>query len=105
MRGRAQGAGDTKFLVVLIPTKESVFWPRVKNPENHKEFQALIDDEDRLKSELIEYFKSENILFLDVLTPLRNAKVQPYFQNADGHPNFEGHRIIAENIEKIMKQN
>lgn len=91
-RTRAQGVA---LVVILIPTKESVFWPRVPNPDAYPGFRQLIADESRLRRELIAYLEANGIDYVDLLEPLRTAPAQPYFEDLDGHPNALGHRVIA----------
>ena len=90
-QSRAEGV---ELLVVLLPTKDAVFWPHT----NHKEgvLAALIADEARLKQELIADLNSQSVEVVDATEPLREAPRQPYFQNAETHPNALGHRVIAD---------
>ena len=96
-------AAGIEFLVILLPTKESVFWPKVEETNEHTNLEALISNEDMLRNELITFFTNEEIQYLDMLSVLRKAKVQPYFENADGHPNEVGHKIIAGKIAQYIR--
>jgi lysophospholipase L1-like esterase len=87
---------NVRMLVVLLPTKESVFWPRVRTPVPG--LSRLAEDEARLRAELVAALAAENIPYVDVLPSLRTAAAQTYFENIDGHPNAEGHRVIAEAV-------
>ena len=91
---RARAVGVT-VLVVLLPTKERVFWSRADDPERYPELRELVATEDRLKRELIATLQSRGVPYLDLLVPLQAAAQQPYFEDADGHPSPVGHRVIA----------
>ena len=90
-QSRAEGV---ELLVVLLPTKDTVFWPHT----NHKEgvLATLVANEARLKRELIADLNAQSIDVVDATEPLREAPRQPYFESAESHPNPLGHRVIAE---------
>jgi hypothetical protein len=92
-RTRAVGI---RSLVVLLPTKESVFWPRVKDPAAHPGLEAMVADETRLRGELIAALGRHGVAHVDLLEALRSAPSQTYMEDVDGHPNATGHRVIAE---------
>lgn len=89
---RARGVA---LLVVLLPTKESVFHPRVHDAAAHPGLQQLVTNETRLRGELTATFLARGIAHVDPLDALRSAGTQPYFEDIDGHPNQAGHDIIA----------
>jgi hypothetical protein len=91
-RCRASGVA---LLVVLLPTKESVFLPRVVDVAAHPGLAQLVADETRLRGELTAVLVSHGIPHVDPLEALQSARVQPYFEDVDGHPNQAGHEIIA----------
>ena len=86
------------LLVVVIPTKESVFWPRVSDPDRHPQLRELVEDETAARARLIRRLHDVHIAVLDVLSALQAAMTQPYPETLDGHPNPAGHRIIAEQV-------
>jgi lysophospholipase L1-like esterase len=92
---RCRSAG-VDLLVVVIPTKESVFWPRVARPETHAQLRELVRDEDTVRAELLQRLRQAGVDIIDALPALRSAPIQPYFENMDGHPSPAGHRVIAE---------
>lgn len=94
MRDRVAEAG-ADFQVLLLPTKEYVFWPKVKRPTGHAQLGMLVATEERLGTELKDFLRAEGIRYVDPSPALRNSVKQPYFPNADGHPNQRGHQIIA----------
>jgi hypothetical protein len=90
-RSRAEGV---ELLVVLLPTKETVFWPHTKLRDGV--LSELIAVEARLKQELIADLNSQSIQIVDATGALREAPRQTYFETADAHPNPLGHRVIAD---------
>jgi hypothetical protein len=93
------------FAVLLLPTKEYVFWPKVDRPEQHKGLTVLIQNEERLRAEMIRFLEENAIDYIDPAPALRASPSQPYFPDADGHPNTTGHEIIAEEIIRFLKEN
>ncbi|MDP6709294.1 MAG: hypothetical protein QF893_23390 [Alphaproteobacteria bacterium] len=83
------------FVVVFLPTKESVFGPRVAEPETHPRLAELVRTEARLRGELKAFMEQRNIRYIDPVPDLERASPQPYFSGIDGHPSGYGHRIIA----------
>jgi hypothetical protein len=88
-----------RFTVVLIPTKELVFFDTFGSA-----FPALnpLAAAGRTEHEMWDEFKNElrlsGISFVDALPALRDALSvgeSPYPADADGHPNARGHRAIA----------
>lgn len=95
---------ETGFLVALLPTKETVFAPKVSDWKPHNELINLISNEARLKNEMVQFFQDQGIKFIDLAPPLRNATTQPYFESADGHPNSIGQRIIAIELARYIQE-
>jgi hypothetical protein len=94
-RCRAQGI---QALVVLLPTKESVFWPRITNPDAHPQLAELVADEAALRERLLQRLERAGVDVVDVLSELRTANTQPYHESADGHLNPAGHVIVADRV-------
>jgi hypothetical protein len=86
----------SRAIFVLLPTKESVFADKVTDPDRHPYLSKLITDEARHRRDLISYMNGNGISYVDVAPPLKEMERQPYFENADGHPNSAGHARIAE---------
>ncbi len=97
---RCQAAG-VDLLVVLIPTKESVFWPRVAAPDRPPGLRQLVTDEERLRQEWVSDLRASGVKYLDAL---RAAPTQPYYEDVDGHPNETGQRIIATAVAARLKE-
>jgi hypothetical protein len=89
---RAQGS---RFVVVLLPTKESVFAPRIPGADRTASLDSLVRNEAKVRSEIDTSLAHLHIEYLDVLPALQASTQQPYFPDADGHPNQAGHRAIA----------
>ncbi len=97
MAEQATGAGAS-FLVVLLPTKESVFYAKIGDSTQHPGLTELAEDEARIGQELTMTLDELGLPVLDLVDHLRHAQAQPYFEDADGHPNRLGHEVIARAI-------
>src|SRR5262249_5584494 len=82
--GKQNGAGA---IFVLLPTKESVFASKVQDRNAHKYYEKLITEEDLHRKRLIQFMERAHIRYVDMTSSLRSSAEQPYFENADGHPN------------------
>ena len=88
-----------RFFVVLIPTKELVFYNLVRSPT--ASYRALIEMEELFWRTTVVFLERHGIEYVDALPALRKqllAGNQPYHPTADGHPNTFGHKAIAELI-------
>ncbi len=89
-------ARGIRFLVMLIPTKETVFRELWQTPSIN--YRNLAENEESVWK-LTKYFLERNgIEYLDSLPSLREQLVvgiQPYQVSQDGHPNKYGHQAIA----------
>jgi hypothetical protein len=92
------------FIVVLQPTKESIFHKKVHDASPDKLYATDVAYEDEVRKQLKAFFSVNGIDFVDPLARLQDADVQPNFQNADGHPNAAGHQIIAAAICDSVKK-
>ena len=102
MAAAAREAGVT-YVVVVIPTKESVFAPRVGNPREHEDLDRLVASEARLRAEVADFLLAADIPSVDVLKPLIDAEHQPYPVGRDGHPNHWGHRVIGRTVAAALR--
>ncbi len=96
------------FLVVIIPTKETVYSDLISESgelANSYELTKLIQNEKVVNKVVQTYFTDHSIPFVDVLEPMKEvAKTeQIYPNNFGGHSNNNGYRIIAESISKFFK--
>ncbi len=97
-------ADSIRFLVVLIPTKESVFRDLVERPT--ASYRSLIENEELFLRTTVDFLDRYGIEYVDALPALRKqflAGSQPYQPTADGHPNVFGHRAIAELISNRLR--
>jgi hypothetical protein len=96
--------GNIKFIVALLPTKETIFRKKVYDTCRYKLYAGLVEYENEVRSQLKVTFKEHGIDFVDPLPRLQEADVQPTFVNADGHPNVAGQEIIAAAVYEFLKQ-
>jgi hypothetical protein len=87
------------FYVMMIPTKETAFRPRVESSLGHQSFMVdLWNDEGRARANASAFFAREHIATIDTL-PLLEAliasDVNPYHEDGDGHPSQAGYDAIA----------
>jgi lysophospholipase L1-like esterase len=93
-----------RFVVVLIPTKETVFREQWQNP--YANFRTLTETEERFWKTTREFLKQNDIEFLEALPALREqlgTGMQPYPVSQDGHPNEAGHRAIAKAVAAYLE--
>ncbi|HSC35640.1 MAG TPA: hypothetical protein VLG45_10230, partial [Thermodesulfobacteriota bacterium] len=98
-----------RFLVVIIPTKETVFAEFIEGNDSligSRKIDRLIDNERQVSEIAKSYFEEHDISYLDVLEPLRKAVPyeQIYPNNYNGHNNKNGYRIIAETIYQNLNE-
>jgi hypothetical protein len=91
-------ASGTEFVVVLLPTKEAVFAPRMRGATDHPELPRLWAAEDEVRTRLLEALAHEGVAAMDLRPALAEAMEQPYFENIDGHLNAAGHRVVAREL-------
>jgi len=99
---------EIDFLVVIIPTKESVFSEFIITSDqlgSSDKLRSLIVKEEVVNKLVKSYFTENNIAYIDVLEPLGEAagREQIYPNNFGGHTNKNGYRIIAESINQYLK--
>ena len=98
-----------RFLVVIIPTKETVFSDYIeKMPELHlhEALNRVITNERAARETVVDYLANEHIAYLDTLPALQNAvRNQLYAQTTrDMHPGKNGYRVIGEAVAPYLKQ-
>jgi len=99
---------EVGFLVVIIPTKETVFADYIfSSPElsENSKLNNIIQNEEVVLKLVQRYFGDHGIPYVEVLEPLRNAAgtEQVYPNNFGGHSNKNGYQIIAESINKYLE--
>ena len=96
-----------EFVVVLIPTKESVFAEYItenKNIRNSNVINQLLSNEREASRLMKSSFNEYGITYIDVLPDLRRAvpKTNPYPRNLDSHLNPNGSEIVARSIQNLL---
>ena len=91
------------FAVVLLPTKESVFAPRVADVDAHAGLAGLVAAESRLRDDLTDVLGAAGIPVLDLLPPLRGAPEQPFPAGTGRHPNVAGSRVIGLEVARFVR--
>lgn len=99
---------DTRFIVVIIPTKEMVFSSYIEGNTDllaSEKIDRLIRSEREVDRITRDYFTEHGIEYIDVLEPLqaKTDKEQLYPNNYGGHTNENGYRIIAESIKNVLQ--
>ena len=106
MSSITQNAG-MHFMVVIIPTKERVFFDRFGGNADGtpRAVTELADQEQEMLTELKNELRVSGISYVDVLPALRESLSggeSPYPVSADGHPNARGHKAIAAAVWRAM---
>ncbi|MCK5507324.1 MAG: hypothetical protein KAI50_02250 [Desulfobacterales bacterium] len=101
---------NTQFVVVIIPTKETVFAEFLEhNSMVHlgPVIDELILNERIATNELIDFFYSSGIHYIETLPALRRAVDKELYTRShrDMHPGKNGYRAIAEAVAEYIKQN
>jgi hypothetical protein len=89
-------ARNIRFLIVLVPTKETVFHGLWQQPS--MSYRSLTENEERVWRITRDFLEYNGIEYLDALPVLREqlaTGIQPYKVSRDGHPNVHGHKAIA----------
>lgn len=91
-----------RFYVVTIPTKETAFRARVeKSLETEPHLVELWQREARAQSNAFQFFEQHGIDVIDSLPALEALiarGINPYWDDANGHPGEAGHKAIAEAV-------
>ena len=101
---------DITLLIVLIPTKESVFAKEIREDsqlKNRDTLLKLIAAEDSVLEKTTAFFDSNNINYISAL-PEMQKKIDSlllYPSNLDGHPNQFGYEVIAREVNDWINQN
>lgn len=96
-----------KLLVMIIPTKETVFAEYIaKNSQMHLRdvLERVIVNEQSVKMDLVRFLSSEGIAYVDALPALRRSvKEKLYAQTTrDMHPGKNGYRVIGDTVVKYL---
>jgi len=97
IKSQADGA-RVKLLVVLLPTKESVFANAVASRQWDPVYERLVSMESRARAALIAQCEDAGIQYVDALPPLAQAVrrgEQVYPTSTESHPAPKGYEVIA----------
>jgi hypothetical protein len=105
---RLSALQDCKFLVVIIPTKETVFSEYLEGNRQlhlHEALTRVIANERAVKNVLVGFLGGEGIRYLDTLPALKHSVgSQLYAQTTrDMHPGKNGYRVIGEAVAEYIK--
>jgi len=100
----AARAHAARLIVVLVPTKEFVFSPRVPDPEDQVGLPLLLERETALRRTLRTRLEKAGIPVLDLAPVLRAGPDSGYFEDADGHPDPEGQERIARAVAARLEE-
>ena len=95
-----------KLLVVLIPTKESVFANAAENRQRDPVYERLVSMESRARAALIAQCEGAGIQYADALPLLAQAVrqgEQVYPTSTESHPAPKGYEIIAVTASAALK--
>jgi hypothetical protein len=109
MMARTCHENGCRLLVVLIPTKETVFAEYVlRSPEMHLRdvIVDLVNQEARAKGRLVEFLDRAGIAYVDTLPALRGKVAERLYTRSAGdmHPNKNGYRVIGEVVGEFIAQ-
>ncbi len=99
-------AQGVKLVVLLIPTKESVYADLMQQEGKYNgTYRRLVDNESRARKEIVQWCEAKHISYLDALPDLRAAitrRQQIYPSTTESHPNVAGYRILADVVNKSL---
>jgi len=106
---RACRENGCRFVVVVIPTKETVFADHLlRNSQVHLSdvIADLIVNERAAREQLLEFLDRADILHVDTLAPLRSKVGDQLYARSDRdmHPNKNGYRVIGEAVAAFLKE-
>lgn len=98
-----------RLLVVIIPTKETVFADYIENAPSlhlHDALKRVILNERSVREILLEFLNGTQILYADPLPALKNAVGnQLYAQTTrDMHPGKNGYKVIGEVVAEYLNR-
>jgi lysophospholipase L1-like esterase len=106
---RIKGQSDdasVKLLVVLLPTKESVFANAAGSRQRDPVYERLVSMESRARSALVAQCEGVDIQYVDALPPLAQAVrrgEQVYPTSTESHPTPKGYEVIALTAYETLK--
>lgn len=105
MQSEAERIG-TRFLVVIIPTKERVYANLLRQAgfvEKNLQLADALRQEDAVRNVIAGFLEEVRIDFVDALPALEAEVVhRDVYPLIDPHPNVAGYRVIAEAIDRHL---
>ena len=100
-------AVGVRLLVVLIPTKESVFASsmRLSGSSAESTFSDLVDAEAMVRAQVVERLEEDGTAYVDALPALSAAAQKGehiYRQIEDGHPTPAGYTVVAKVVANAL---
>ena len=100
---------NVKFLVAVIPTKETVFSEYLEHNSKlplSETVDKLISSERTARTEMFSFMDQNGIAYVDVLPALKKSVSEKLYARtaADMHPGRNGYRVIGEAISANLKQ-
>jgi lysophospholipase L1-like esterase len=96
-----------QLLIAMIPTKESVYARYLENDPalENTAIKSLLTNERAVTAIVKAFFENHGIPYVNLLPQLQEqvTRFQLYPGNFDGHPNKNGYRVIAENVERYLR--
>ncbi len=95
---------NVRFLLVMIPTKETVFSGGAKELLQNETFRKVVDNETEVSARVRLYCLKHKISCLalaDLGAHVSTDQICP--SNHDGHPNANSYRLIAEAVKKKLE--
>lgn len=92
---------ESRCIVTLIPTKESVYWPVARTAltgDGLALTEKMVEAEQTARMQLIGFLEDNEFEYIDVLPSMQQAAQQQniYPNSHDGHPTGAGYQVIAE---------
>jgi hypothetical protein len=105
----ACGRHDCKFVLVIIPTKETVFAEYLERNSRlhlHDVVASLIANERTARNALVEFLDRYAIAYVDTLPALRQAVGHELYARTtrDMHPSKNGYRVIGDAVATYLAQ-
>lgn len=100
---------EIDFRVIVIPTKEMIFYDYASSSKRDdlERLDKIVGKEKEILKYVRDFFDQEKIAYHEVGTDLVSVLEESeamYPKVLDGHPNAVGYRLIAESVDKYLKQ-
>ena len=101
---------SSRLIAALIPNKALVYRSIIDTESSDlpETYFRQVEQERKLRRDLIEFLRREKIRFVDVTPHLRrlidkNIRPDAYYKSSNEHPNVHGYRATAEAIATVLK--